>query len=233
MGTDLSRGKSRLIQPFWVWVSPARRECLSSSWVLRGRHPGWGCSGTSACSCQLRCTWTAVWVPCKAVFDLIGAVPDRADPIPLPLLSCGCLVIPWLQDELSGCWAWKCLSFSLFPLFKLVKWSHLPSDSMTSRSRLGHGDACLGVRRRRRLCWVSLCSLPMKHKWNHVWLFRAVPRTTGHCLSCLYKLCYRWRPLQTRAVGLFKEFNVNNPPCGCRSSPYSVLNTSHRTSVEA
>lgn len=34
----------------------------------------------------------------KAVFYLIGAVPDRVDPTPLSLLSWRCLVIPWLQD---------------------------------------------------------------------------------------------------------------------------------------
>lgn len=133
-----------------------------------------------------------------------------------------------LSDSLAAGWVVRVLSLEtlVFLLFKLVKWSH-------NQIRLGHGNVWLGRRkRRRRLCWVSLCLLPVKHKWNHIWLFRTVPRTPAHCLSCLCKPCYRWRPLQTRAVGLFKEINVNKSPCGC-SSPYSVLNTLHRTSVEA
>lgn len=140
-----------------------------------------------------------------------------------------------LSDSLAAGWAVRVLSLAVFVflLFKLVKWSHSLSDSMTSRSsvRLGHGNGWLGLRRR-RLCWVSLCSLPMKHKWNHFWVFRAVPRTTAHCLSCLCKPCYRWRPLQTGTVGLFKEINVNKSPCECSSSPCSVLNALHRTWVE-
>lgn len=172
----------------------------------------------------------------KVVFYLIGAGPERGDPSPLsPSLL-------WLPgNSLAAGWAVRVLSLEMFVflLFKLVKWSHSLSDSVTSRSSvtLGHGNAWLGLRRRRRLCWVSLCSLPVRHKWNHIWLFRTVPRTTTvprtHCLSCLCKPCYRWRPLQTGAVGLFEEINVNKSPCGCRSSPYSVLNTLHRTSGEA
>lgn len=39
----------------------------------------------------------------EVVFYVIGAVPNRGDPTLLSPLSCGCSVIPWLQDELSGC----------------------------------------------------------------------------------------------------------------------------------
>lgn len=114
-----------------------------------GKAPRPACSGTSACLCCLGCARTAVWVHWNCVLSH-WSVPDRGDPTLLSL-SWGYLMIPWLQDELSGCWAWKRLSFSCFLSFKL-KWSHSPSDS-TTRSDWdmemcgwggGGGGGCVG-----------------------------------------------------------------------------------------
>lgn len=146
---------------------------VGSRWVMQGRQASPGLLLAPVLACVgLRCTLTTGSV-CRSVFCFIwlelslkGEIPLQCCSQPGSSLRSGRM---WLQGKLSVCWSDQCFSFCLFLVFKLVNWFHAASGCVFTRSdvRWGDGNVWQGWGRGCHF-GSSLCSLLIKHQWNHI-----------------------------------------------------------------